>query len=101
MDIVGDIKKTFKEGSALTKLIYINLGVFLLIKIIGVFFYLSGQSFPVLASTDGARSGRCDQTRFHSVRSCLLRLGTTVGSKAGSEPGGSSLVTEKFGSAPQ
>lgn len=48
MDILEDIKITFKEGSALTKLIYINLGVFLLIKIIGVFFYLSGQSFPVI-----------------------------------------------------
>jgi membrane associated rhomboid family serine protease len=43
MDIVGDIKRTFKEGSALTRLIYINIGVFLLLKIIGVFFYLAGQ----------------------------------------------------------
>lgn len=49
MDILDDIKTTFKEGSALTKLIYINVGVFLLIKIIGVFFYLSGQSFPVIS----------------------------------------------------
>ncbi len=48
MDILQDIKITFKQGSALTKLIYINLGVFLLIKIIGVFFYLSGQSMPVI-----------------------------------------------------
>ncbi|WP_319231404.1 rhomboid family intramembrane serine protease [Draconibacterium orientale] len=47
MDIAGDIKRTFKEGSVLTRLIYINIGVFLLLKIIGVFFYLSGQSFPV------------------------------------------------------
>lgn len=47
MDIVGDIKRTFKEGSALTRLIYINIGVFLLLKIIGVFFYLSGQSIPL------------------------------------------------------
>jgi len=45
MDIVGDIKRTFKEGSALTRLIYINLGVFLLVKIIGVFFYLAGQPY--------------------------------------------------------
>lgn len=47
MDIVGDIKRTFKEGSVLTRLIYINLGVFLLVKIIGLFFYLAGQP-PVL-----------------------------------------------------
>lgn len=43
MDIVGDIKRTFKEGSVLTRLIYINIGVFLVLKIIGVFFYLVGQ----------------------------------------------------------
>ncbi len=43
MDIWGDIKRTFKEGSVLTRLIYINIGVFLVLKIIGVFFYLAGQ----------------------------------------------------------
>ena len=43
MDIFSDIKRTFKEGSALTKLIYINLGVFLIVKIIGVVLYLSGN----------------------------------------------------------
>jgi len=48
MDIWQDIKITFKEGSTLTRLIYINIGVFLLVKIIGVFFYLSGQSFPII-----------------------------------------------------
>lgn len=45
MDIVGDIKRTFKEGSVLTRLIYINLGVFLVVKIVGVFFYLAGQPY--------------------------------------------------------
>jgi membrane associated rhomboid family serine protease len=45
MDIVGDIKRTFKEGSALTRLIYVNLGVFLIVKILGVFFYLAGQPY--------------------------------------------------------
>lgn len=45
MDIWGDIKRTFEEGSVLTRLIYVNLGVFLIIKIIGVIFYLAGQSF--------------------------------------------------------
>jgi len=47
VDILSDIKTTFKEGSALTRLIYINIGVFLVLKIIGVFFYLSGQAFPL------------------------------------------------------
>ena len=43
MDIFDDIKRTFKEGSALTRLIYINLGVFLAVSIVGVLLYLSGQ----------------------------------------------------------
>ncbi len=47
MDIIGDIKRTFKEGSVLTRLIYINTGVFLLIKMIGLFFFLAGRT-PVL-----------------------------------------------------
>jgi membrane associated rhomboid family serine protease len=44
MDIIDDIKRTFKEGSALTRLIYINLGVFLAVSIIGVVLYLVGQT---------------------------------------------------------
>lgn len=43
MNILNDIKQTFKIGSVLTKLIYINIGVFLLIKILGVLLYLGGQ----------------------------------------------------------
>ncbi len=45
MNIWDDIKRTFKHGSALTRLIYINLGVFLLIKLLGVIFYLGGIPF--------------------------------------------------------
>ena len=48
MDILSDIKQTFKEGSVLTRLIYINIGVFLVLKIIGVFFYLAGQPFSLV-----------------------------------------------------
>ncbi|MEN8115617.1 MAG: rhomboid family intramembrane serine protease [Bacteroidota bacterium] len=48
MDILEDIKRTFKDGSALTRLIYINIGVFLLVKIISVFFYLAGQPSPLI-----------------------------------------------------
>ena len=48
MEIFDDIKRTFKEGSALTRLIYINLGVFLLVKILGVVFYLANQPFIII-----------------------------------------------------
>lgn len=43
MDILSDIKRTFREGSALTRLIYINIGVFLIIQIISVVYFLGGQ----------------------------------------------------------
>ncbi len=40
MSIYDEIKKSFKSGSSLIKLIYINLAVFLAVKIIGVIFFL-------------------------------------------------------------
>lgn len=40
MNIADEIKDSFKNGNSLTKLIYINVGVFLLIHIILIFFYL-------------------------------------------------------------
>ncbi len=40
--IIEEIKKTFKEGSMLTRLIYINLGVFLVVKVFDAVFYLFG-----------------------------------------------------------
>ena len=43
MDIWADIKRTFIQGSVLTRLIYINLGVFLLVKLTGVLFFLINQ----------------------------------------------------------
>jgi len=48
MTIWDEIKESFKEGSALTRLIYINLGIFLAIRILNVFYFLSGQSFTML-----------------------------------------------------
>ena len=39
--IMDEIRESFKKGNALTKLIYINLGVFLVVKIVYVFFFLS------------------------------------------------------------
>lgn len=43
MDIWADIKRTFIEGSVLTRLIYLNLGLFLVVKLTGVIFYLANQ----------------------------------------------------------
>ena len=39
-NIVDEIKESFRNGSTLTKLIYINLGVFILVKIAYLFFFL-------------------------------------------------------------
>lgn len=40
MDIWSEIKQTFKKGSTITRLIYINLAVFLTVRIVMVFFAL-------------------------------------------------------------
>lgn len=40
MSVYDEIKKSFSSGSSLIKLIYINLAVFLAVKIIGVVFFL-------------------------------------------------------------
>jgi hypothetical protein len=40
MDVINELKRSFKSGNALTKLIYINLAVFLAVKIIEVIFFL-------------------------------------------------------------
>lgn len=41
--IWSGIKSSFKQGSALTRLIYINIGIFLAIKVVAVLFVLAGQ----------------------------------------------------------
>jgi membrane associated rhomboid family serine protease len=40
MSIADELKQSFKSGSTLTKLIYINLAVFLTVKLIAVFYFL-------------------------------------------------------------
>lgn len=40
MNLIEEIKASFKKGSSLTKLIYVNLGVFLAIKILEVLLFL-------------------------------------------------------------
>jgi membrane associated rhomboid family serine protease len=48
MDIWNDIKSSFREGSVVTRLIYVNLTVFLVFRIIHLIFFLSGSPFPAL-----------------------------------------------------
>ena len=48
MNIWDEIKESFREGSSLTRLIYINLGVFLVIRIVNVFYFLAGTPFPFI-----------------------------------------------------
>lgn len=48
MNIFDEIKESFKEGSALTRLIYINLVVFLAVRMVNVFYFLAGTPFPFL-----------------------------------------------------
>ena len=43
MNLWDEIKDSFKEGSALTRLIYINLCIFLMIGIVRVLFFLGGN----------------------------------------------------------
>lgn len=48
MDIWSEIKQTFKQGSIITRLIYVNLAVFLSLKIMMVFFYLFKIDIPII-----------------------------------------------------
>ncbi len=45
MDIINEIKASFKKGTYLTQLIYVNLVVFVLVNLISVFYFLIGQPF--------------------------------------------------------
>ncbi|MCU4176295.1 rhomboid family intramembrane serine protease [Carboxylicivirga sp. N1Y90] len=44
MSIVDEIKQSYRQGGALTRLIYINVGVFIAVRLIQVFFSLSTGS---------------------------------------------------------
>ena len=45
MEILNEIKASFKRGTYLTQLIYINLIVFVLVNLISVFFFLLGENY--------------------------------------------------------
>jgi membrane associated rhomboid family serine protease len=48
MSITNEIKQSFKHGSILTRLIYINLAVFVAVRIVQLFFFLSNREFTLL-----------------------------------------------------
>jgi membrane associated rhomboid family serine protease len=48
MTFADEIKSSFREGSSLTRLIYINLAVFVVIRLINVVYFLSGEPFTLL-----------------------------------------------------
>ena len=48
MDIWDDIKTSFRHGSVITRLIYLNLAIFLLFRVIHVIFFLAGKQFGLL-----------------------------------------------------
>lgn len=49
MNILDEIKQSFKEGSVLTRIIYINLAVFVFVKLVNLFFFLflSNPNFSI------------------------------------------------------
>lgn len=52
MSIIDEIKDSFREGSVLTKLIYANVGIFVVIRLLQAFYSLSSGnvvSYPILA----------------------------------------------------
>lgn len=50
MNVFDEIKESFRKGSVLTRLIYINLAVFLIVGIVKVFYFLflSKAEFPLI-----------------------------------------------------
>ena len=48
MEIWNDIKASFSRGSVITRLIYINLGVFIFFRIIQLIAFFSGNSFTLI-----------------------------------------------------
>ena len=48
MEIFNEIKTSFREGSVITRLIYVNLAVFLIFRMIYVVFFLAGKQYPLI-----------------------------------------------------
>lgn len=48
MEIWDEIKASFREGSVITRLIYVNLTIFLIFRLLQVVFFLSGSDFTLM-----------------------------------------------------
>ena len=48
MEIWKEIKESFREGSVITRLIYVNLAVFLAFRVVYVIFFLTNTSYPFI-----------------------------------------------------
>ena len=48
MTIFDEIKASFREGSVITRLIYLNLTVFLVFRVVYVIFFLAGIQYPLI-----------------------------------------------------
>lgn len=48
MEIWSEIKESFLKGSVVTRLIYLNLAVFVIFRLAGVLFFLSGETFTLV-----------------------------------------------------
>lgn len=48
MEIWNEIKASFRQGSVITRLIYTNLAVFLVFRLIYVVIFLAGKEYPLL-----------------------------------------------------
>ncbi|NPA37829.1 MAG: rhomboid family intramembrane serine protease [Chlorobi bacterium] len=48
MSIVDEIKRSYYTGGVLTRFIYVNIGVFLFVRLSQIFFTLSGVPYPMI-----------------------------------------------------
>jgi membrane associated rhomboid family serine protease len=48
MEIWKEIKESFREGSVITRLIYVNLAIFLAFRVVYVIFFLTNTSYPLI-----------------------------------------------------
>jgi membrane associated rhomboid family serine protease len=48
MSIIDEIKRSYYTGGVLTRFIYVNIGVFLFVRLFQIFFTFSGVPYPVL-----------------------------------------------------
>lgn len=48
MEILDEIKASFRQGSVITRIIYVNLAVFLVFRLTYVVFFLAGKQYPLI-----------------------------------------------------